>query len=1427
MSAGSEPRVPRRRRARRRVAVSRAGVAGTVVGLIAVFAPTVSASAAGATLSPQQAPVKVPIGHAIAAPVQAKDLGPEDTTTTLHLDVSLAPRDPAALQSFLSEVYDPSSPSYHHFLAQGEFGPTFGASAATIAAVDSQLVALGLQPGPVNPDDVIIPVTTTVGQAEKALGVTLHSYRLASGRVAYANTTAPLLPSAIAPSVVAITGLSTIYQLKPQDLASSAPSAAETRASGSAGAAAKVLPRIAGPVGCPSAQAAGGYTGDQLATAYGFTAGAYSKGMLGSGETIALYELEPYAPSDVSTFDSCYGVNPTVNEVNVDGGAGTGPGSGESILDIENVIELAPQATLDVYEAPNGGSGPTDEYTQIADDDTAEVVSTSWGICEPQEGEAGAQAEEIVFAQMASQGQSILDAAGDAGAEDCYGGAGTSTALAVDDPGSDPYVTAVGGTTLTLNTNHTLQSETVWNNGGTPGNVSGGAGGGGVSTFWSIPSWQTGTGVFETGLSQSGTYCGAATGTYCREVPDVAAVANPDSAYSIYDSVSGTGQWTAEGGTSGAAPVWAALTALADESCGATKPAQAAGLLNPALYRNPSDMNDITSGNNDYTGTNNGDYPAGTGYDMASGLGSPTAALFAPGVLCVNKNSIVTAATVSASNRQQAATSNWTYTFTTGGTGSLAANTATVTLGAPAGTSFPAQASNFSVNGNTVTGTVTVGGTTNAPTVTLTTPVAVGDGTAVTVVVDGVINPTAGVDPASDFTVATSSDTATQTVSAGLDFGSGATGLAVTSSSAAAGGSSTWTYDFSTSSSGALGSGDTVTLVAPTGTTFPTAAADYTVGGITVGAVSVTGPANSVTLTVPASIAASSPVDVTIGDVTNPPVGTYSNTVFSASTIADSATNASAGLTFSSGVTNVSYSATVSQAGQQEQWLVGFTTSSTGSLTSGNTVTLTAPVGTVWPAAAGNYLVGGSTPSTVSVANPANSVTVTVPTGFTAVGARVVVSLTVSDVTNPPPGNDPASAFEVATSVDTIAGQAATGISFGSGVTRVSLSATSSVPAASDVDWTYDFQTSDTGALSQGDSLTLEAPTPATFPTQSSDYTIDGVKAGAGDVSVTPGTPNTATITLSSSVGASTQVKVVVSAMTNPAQGSYPATDFEVSTTADAAGGPVSQVSFPSALSGVAVASSSTSAGAVATWTYSYTSGALGGLAAGQPIELVAPSGTTLPSATSDYRVDGTGVHVVTATAANSVEVDTPIAIAGGSSVSVVVSGVTDPPAGTYPPGDFAVSTATDTGIGHPAMGLTFVNPPPSGYRLVGADGGVFSFGGAQFYGSVPGLGVHVNDVVAAVSTPSGNGYWLFGADGGVFSFGGAQFYGSVPGLGVHVSDVVAAVSTPSGNGYWLVGADGGVFSFGGAPFDGSVPGLGIHIHDVVAALGASSAGAG
>jgi predicted outer membrane repeat protein len=127
-----------------------------------------------------------------------------------------------------------------------------------------------------------------------------------------------------------------------------------------------------------------------------------------------------------------------------------------------------------------------------------------------------------------------------------------------------------------------------------------------------------------------------------------------------------------------------------------------------------------------------------------------------------------------------------------------------------------------------------------------------------------------------------------------------------------------------------------------------------------------------------------------------------------------------------------------------------------------------------------------------------------------------------------------------------------------------------------------------------------------------------------------------------------------------------------------------------------------------------------------------------------------------------------------------------------------------------------------NGYNLAGSDGGVFVFPlgmPSGFYGSLPGLGVRVSNVVGLVSTNNNHGYNLVGSDGGVFVFPTGQsagFYGSLPGLGVHVNNIVGIVEQPDGGGYLLVGRDGGVFAFGDAKYYGSLPGSGITANNIV-----------
>lgn len=627
------------------------------------------AAAAGPTVAVGGAPTAVPGVRALgAAPADA----------TVQLDVVLSPRDPAALAAFVDAVSTPGSPQYGDFLATGEFRGRFGPTDAAVAEVRAALADAGLSPGPTSRSGLSIPVTTTVAAAEAAFGTEIERYRRADGGSAIAAERAPRVPAAIAPQVAAVVGLDTRSRPQPRGIGRAA---ARAGGAGSgvrvAGApdTAPLAPGSTAPQACAEiagvAERYGVYTMNEIAGAYDLD-GFYAAGNGGAGATVALVEFEPYTPSDIQYFQDCYGTDTSITNIDVNGGPGNGPQIGEAALDIEILTALAPEAEILVYQGPNDGS--PDVYARIADDNVAQVVSTSWGACEPFMDQNTVLAESLIFQQMAAQGQTILSAAGDDGSTDCYDAITnpTLTQLAVDDPASQPTVTGVGGTSLVQASDPPL--EHVWNDGATTGD---GAGGGGQSSNWPMPTYQSGPGVIG---PDSGSQACAFVEAYCRQVPDVAALADPDTGYVIVHR----GDLLIDGGTSAATPLWAAVTTLITRSPGCEASGRV-GFLNPALYQlartSLGAFNDITVGDNDFLGLNRGLFPAAPGYDMASGLGSPVASRLQLG-LC---GGIAAPAFTSAASAAFAAGQPGSFTVTTSGA-PTAALTVTGTL--PAGLSF-------------------------------------------------------------------------------------------------------------------------------------------------------------------------------------------------------------------------------------------------------------------------------------------------------------------------------------------------------------------------------------------------------------------------------------------------------------------------------------------------------------------------------------------------------------------------------------------------------------------------------------------------------------------------------------------------------------------------------------------------------------------
>lgn len=320
---------------------------------------------------------------------------------------------------------------------------------------------------------------------------------------------------------------------------------------------------------------AASYMPGAVAKAYQFP-----QGLTGVGKTVGVIELGgQWSAIDLAAFCQKAGIqSPQVTAVMVNGAAPVSDPGGanvEVMLDIEIIAAVAPDAKIRVYFADNTEAGFAAAIQQAVAD-RCDAISISWGAPEDQWSGPGMNAVDAAM----RGGPPCFVAAGDSGSSD------GETGSHVDYPASNPYAVGCGGTSLKTSVlDGAWVSESVWNDG-----TQGGATGGGISSIFGLPTYQDKAGV-PSGNS--------------RAVPDVAAHADENIGYEIYAD----GQWQVVGGTSAAAPLWAALSVLLKQATG--KP-----LTQAFLYANAAAFQDITSGNN-------GTYTAKTGYDCCTGLGSP------------------------------------------------------------------------------------------------------------------------------------------------------------------------------------------------------------------------------------------------------------------------------------------------------------------------------------------------------------------------------------------------------------------------------------------------------------------------------------------------------------------------------------------------------------------------------------------------------------------------------------------------------------------------------------------------------------------------------------------------------------------------------------------------------------------------------------
>jgi uncharacterized protein (TIGR03437 family) len=505
----------------------------------------------------------------------------------------------ADLEQLLAAQQDPSSPEYHHWLTPEEYADRFGVSTDDLKKVTDWLTSQGLTVTATARARNSVSFTGTAAQVEKAFATEIHSF-LVNGEVHFSNASDPSLPEALTAVVRAVHGLND-FRLKPMRSVKQA------------------LPQYT------SASGRHYLAPDDVATVYDILP-LYSAGYDGAGQKIAVVGQTQVAIADIQQFRTSFGLpanDPQITLVpNLRDPGVSSDDVDEANLDIQWTGAIARNATIVYVYSYN----VMDAVQYTIDQNLAPVLSMSYGLCEAQTARSDAAVLQSWARQANAQGMTWISASGDSGGADCATTGSNGGYLSVDLPAAIPEVTGMGGTEFNEGTgsywnasnNATKSSvisyipETVWNDGTSSDGPS--AGGGGASTIFAKPTWQSGLGVPADGA---------------RDVPDISLASSAQhDGYLMYSG----GQLSAVGGTSVAAPVFAGILTLIQQRVGAS----GSGNINPKLYAlaqsTPGAFHDIISGDNKATITCglrsrnclSGSYgfDAGPGYDQASGLGS-------------------------------------------------------------------------------------------------------------------------------------------------------------------------------------------------------------------------------------------------------------------------------------------------------------------------------------------------------------------------------------------------------------------------------------------------------------------------------------------------------------------------------------------------------------------------------------------------------------------------------------------------------------------------------------------------------------------------------------------------------------------------------------------------------------------------------------
>jgi subtilase family serine protease len=571
-----------------------------------------------------------------ASAANAGQTGLSNSKVTMLLEL----QHPGGLNRFVRRVSDPSDPLYRDYSTVEQLVARYGAPAKTSKRVVLWLAKRGVQ-ATLSPTHTFV---TAELLAKRAAAILPPAKGAASASSAGAGLRPRAVPAALRGLATRV-AVGTDLPVHTDDAIGPAPAAEAEGGTKSSGKYGSVLFHTGTAAGCAAGSSGAPhpiepFTPNQYLTAYG-DASMHSRGLTGEGQSVAVVEQGGFKRSDIEMYDKCFGVKKTPpTSVEVVLGAKRPAAEDETTLDLEQLSVGAPGLDhIYVYEAPES----TRAIVLAAGNALGNprhrpnVISISLGICEPQIDGALAWRDALdnIFAVAAGSGISVLVSSGDQGSSGCRAEnteTEETTALplqAVSLPSSSPYVTAVGGTNLSLTKSNHIHDEIVWNDSwinGKPGIPWSGAGG--VSIISPrTPWWQMGVHGYGPG----------------RKVPDISALADRFPGYAFFctaaackgeeEKVPG---WSVVGGTSAATPLTAAGIALINQSAEESGQPDL-GFLNPLIYRTGYDATtrksaffDVTSGNDDIwpalsklvVGMPYSCCGARPGYDWASGWGS-------------------------------------------------------------------------------------------------------------------------------------------------------------------------------------------------------------------------------------------------------------------------------------------------------------------------------------------------------------------------------------------------------------------------------------------------------------------------------------------------------------------------------------------------------------------------------------------------------------------------------------------------------------------------------------------------------------------------------------------------------------------------------------------------------------------------------------